>query len=335
MLDADAGAAVCDSDVTDLPVAVVPTAALVAADSPRRAGENVQHVRLLAGSADRLPPIVVHRPTMQVIDGMHRLKAAELRGEQQVEVRYFDGSEAAAFVLAVRLNVQHGLPLALTDRRQAADRILGLFPQWSDRRIASVTGLSPPTVAARRRCLTDKNLQSDSRVGKDGRVRPADAAQRRQLAAQVLTRNPAASLRQVATQAGLSRETVRKVRNELAGPRLIAPSRPGDQLAEEQLARALRQPAGDPVRAGQPRGWQALRADPAFRSADTGRVLLQVLAASQALLGRVDQIIGATPSHCLGALRESARHCAGGWLEFAAQAEQRRQVVESGWTTGK
>jgi hypothetical protein len=37
--------------------------------SPRQGGENDEHARALAESEERLPPIVVHGPSMRVIDG--------------------------------------------------------------------------------------------------------------------------------------------------------------------------------------------------------------------------------------------------------------------------
>jgi hypothetical protein len=52
------------------------------------------------------------------------LCAARLRGADKIKARFFDGDEASAFVLAVRLNFTHRLPLALTDRKAAADRII-------------------------------------------------------------------------------------------------------------------------------------------------------------------------------------------------------------------
>ncbi|WP_280455022.1 ParB/RepB/Spo0J family partition protein [Nocardia brasiliensis] len=114
--------------------------------SPRTAGENAAHIRMLAESSTAFPPIVVHRGTTQVIDGVHRLRAAQLRGDSTISAVLFDGSITEAFVLAVKLNAAHGLPLSLSDRKAAARRILMAYPQWSDRAIAAVAGISPKTV---------------------------------------------------------------------------------------------------------------------------------------------------------------------------------------------
>ena len=58
----------------------------------------MEHIRSLAELQDELPPILVHRTTMRVIDGMHRLKAAILRGERTIEATFYDGDDAEAFV---------------------------------------------------------------------------------------------------------------------------------------------------------------------------------------------------------------------------------------------
>ncbi|MGH3170772.1 MAG: ParB N-terminal domain-containing protein [Trebonia sp.] len=68
-----------------MPVVRVPIAELAVAGSPRRSGENREHARLMAESGNPLPPILVHGPTMRVIDGAHRLRAAKLRGEREIE----------------------------------------------------------------------------------------------------------------------------------------------------------------------------------------------------------------------------------------------------------
>jgi hypothetical protein len=134
-----------DGTVTRLPVTAVREA-----DSPRSAGLDMAHARALAEVETELPPLVVHRATMRVIDGMHRLAAARLRGQTEVATRLFDGDDDEAFLLAVRLNVRHGMPLTIADRRAAAARIINTQPQLSNRYIAVTAGLSAKAVAALR-----------------------------------------------------------------------------------------------------------------------------------------------------------------------------------------
>lgn len=109
----------------ELPREIVPAAQLMPSLAPRERREDPAHVRLLAETDGRSDPILVHRPTMRVIDGAHRLSAALMRGRTEVVVQFFDGSEAEAFVLSVQLNVRHGLPLTLDERKAAARRIVG------------------------------------------------------------------------------------------------------------------------------------------------------------------------------------------------------------------
>ncbi|NKE63941.1 hypothetical protein FXN61_47505, partial [Lentzea sp. PSKA42] len=98
---------------------LVDIAALRPADSPRTGGCSEEFVRSLASSDARLSPIVVHRATMKVVDGAHRLKAAVLRGCRSVEVEYVDGPAEDVFGLSVSLNVS---TLSTADREAAARR---------------------------------------------------------------------------------------------------------------------------------------------------------------------------------------------------------------------
>jgi transposase-like protein len=278
--------------------------------SPRHFAENSDHVMLLAESADQLPPIIVHRPTMRVIDGVHRIRAAEMRRAEDIEVRFFDGDEASSFVLAVRLNIRQGLPLSLAERKAAAARVTGMYPEWSDRRIAAETGLSAKTIAAIRTRPAADNQRLDARVGRDGRVRPVDMARRREIAARFIADNPGASLRQVAREAGISPETVRRIKNGLGADRDQATPapRPADGPGVRDEAVALR----------------LLRSDPAFRSTDSGRILLQSLSTQQIIEARGSQLIASVPEHCVPSLAEAVHTCILRWREFSEIVERRR-----------
>lgn len=120
----------------------MPLDALLPPDSPRVAGLDEQYALALAGLDARLPPILVQRSTMRVVDGAHRLRAARLRRDRTIEVEFFDGTDRESFVRAVEANLRHGLPLTLPDRRAAAGRIVRAFPEWSDRAVAAAVRLS-------------------------------------------------------------------------------------------------------------------------------------------------------------------------------------------------
>ncbi|MEU7467687.1 ParB/RepB/Spo0J family partition protein [Streptomyces sp. NPDC044984] len=304
-------------------VEVVPIARLLLADSPRCGGEDHEHVRLLAESEAPLPPITVHRPSMRVIDGVHRLLAARWRGRHEIQVRFFDGPAEDAFILAVEANVRHGLPLSAAERTTAAIRILRTHPEWSDRAIASIAGLSAKTVAAQR-----LKVQGDAgrtgRIGKDGRVRPLSSAEGRRIAARLIAEDPSASLRSIAKRAGIAPGTVRDVRDRLRRGEDPVPSRPQPAQATPAAVPASR-PA--PPRLVVHRDTASLSAeareamfrslcrDPSLRMTETGRLLLRMMEVHMAADHR--HIAAAVPAHCAESISAMATACAEVWQELA------------------
>ncbi|WP_433578405.1 ParB/RepB/Spo0J family partition protein [Nocardia brasiliensis] len=194
----------------------IPIDELSVLDSPRIGGEDSTHVRALAEVITALPPIVVHRQTMTVVDGAHRLRAAQRSGAEVIDAVYFDGDAREAFVIAVRMNSAHGLPLSLADRKAAATRILGDYPEWSNRRVADVVGLSDKTVGAiRRGADAEYPQQPDARMGRDGVMYPVEAGERRRRALEFLADKPEASAKEVALATGVSLTTAKKARRDV------------------------------------------------------------------------------------------------------------------------
>ena len=183
--------------------------------SPRTGGPDPNHARALAERFEELPPILVHGETLTVIDGAHRLLAARLLGRSTIAAVVFDGTEDEAYVEAVRCNTRHGRPLTVGERERAAGRILADCPEWSDRRVAAVCGLSPKSVARVRSRSTEDAARLTTRVGRDGRRRPTDAAAVRLRVAELLRCQPDASLTSIAAAACTSRATVQDVRRRL------------------------------------------------------------------------------------------------------------------------
>jgi hypothetical protein len=73
---------------SSLPVENVPVALIRGSYTPRDSLTNEHHVKVLAQSPLPLPPIVIHRASMEVIDGVHRLRATELRGGSSIPARF-------------------------------------------------------------------------------------------------------------------------------------------------------------------------------------------------------------------------------------------------------
>lgn len=256
--------------------------ALLPADSPRF-GISAEHVESLVTSIADLPPILVHRSSMRIIDGVHRVQALRDRGERTVHVRWFEGDDQSAFLRAVRTNTSHGLPLSTAERKCAAARILDFLPGLSDRALASMVGLSDKTVASVRRTGAGTGGPGPGpgaayrmRIGRDGRVRPTDGAPGRIAAADAIRQDPAASLRLIAARSGVSVGTARDVRRRIANgedpvPMAGAASRPERPVTGSTPAHA----AADPV--NRRATLETLLGDPSFRMSETGRAILRQL----------------------------------------------------------
>jgi ParB-like chromosome segregation protein Spo0J len=310
-------------------VAWIPIAELVLTGSPRAAGEDAGHARALAEleSEAELPPIVVQRGTNRVVDGRHRVRAAQLRGERVIRARYFGGDDASAFVLAVQLNVQHGLPLSLADRKSAARRILREYPGWSNRAVASVVGLSPKTVGTLRdQCGAPT---AEVRLGRDGRVRPVSAAPGRERAREILLRDPTSSLRTVSAAAGVSPGTVRAVRTQLNGQAAgVVPEQRAASPKQEPdppRARGAAQRRPGPDRTGAM--LRALRSDPSLRFNESGRLLLSVLAVAALDARARERLVGDLPEHCVEFAAELAHASGQAWQELAKRLADRKSAV--------
>jgi ParB-like chromosome segregation protein Spo0J len=277
---------------------------------------------MLAEIDEELPPIVVHRSTMRVVDGTHRLSAARLRGQHMIEVRYFDGSEHEAFLLAVQANITHGLPLPLEDRMAAAARIIESHPDWSDRAIAAAAGLGAQTVSGIR-AERGPGATASTRMGRDGRVRPVNGAHGRLRASEIISSSPGLSLREVAKLAGISPATVRDVRERIRRgddpvPPLQRPPRRRPPLtgADEAPPDASAAPDVDSI-------LQGLRKDPAVRFTESGRTLLRWIFSRAIRPDERRTIAVKVPPHCTYIVAGLARRCAGEWLQFADELEER------------
>lgn len=326
-------------DVVDVPIRDV-----LPADSPRLAGESHSHVELLAEAGDELPPIVVDRRSNRVVDGMHRLRAAVLRGASTIRVRYFDGTPSDVFQLSVSLNVEHGLPLTLADRRAAAGRILDAEPNLSDRAVARIVGLSPKTVTSVRQ---RSGAEKTHRIGQDGRVRPVSSAQGRRIASMIFAERPDASLREVARDAGISPATARDVRDRLGRdedpvpPRLLEAEQswrdsdagtPDPDDDDECRRRDARRKVVDAARRGRdPRLTLAgLCRDPRLKFTQSGRELLLWLRGHVLHPGESGRLAESIPPHTTRLVAQLARECAAEWIALANRLEDPHAGCDTG-----
>ncbi len=332
-------------------VVAVSIMSLRAGESPRLNGEDKAHIARLAETEVPLPPILVDRRTMRVIDGMHRLMAASLRAQETIDVVFFDGSEADVFLRAVEENVAHGLPLTQADRQAAAERIVATHPRMSDRAIGQATGLAAKTVATIRRRSTEESQHSNVRIGRDGRVRPLDASEARRRAAELLTDQPDASLRDVARVAGISPATVLDVRKRLERGESPVPERSSSASASGHAAAAAATGTGPALTAVRGDGptvdirpsarsvarfgtadpaaaVEKLLRDPSLRNNERGKDMLRLLRINAVGVEQLPDAAAAIPPHCVAVVVQLAGQYAKMWQDFAKELEGRARIID-------
>jgi ParB-like nuclease family protein len=234
--------------IDQLPEVSVPVSSLVPGFHLRQDGTDAAHVRLLADAAGtaRLPSILVQRHGARIIDGMHRVEVAKLRGEWSIRARVVDCTDEEALVLAVKSNTLHGLPLTRADRISSAKLILADHADWSDRSVAVITGLSAKAIASLRNSSTGENPFCGKRLGRDGKRRPIVPSEGRRRAAEYIMAHPEASLREVARETDVSLGTVHDVRERIRRGHGQPEELPGQSARRTAALQTELAPAGQP-----------------------------------------------------------------------------------------
>nr|WP_326701853.1 ParB N-terminal domain-containing protein [Streptomyces sp. NBC_01754] len=322
----------------------VPVTILAPADSPRLSGIDEAHARQLAEVYALLPPILVHRPTMRVIDGMHRVRAAIISGLDVIDAQFFDGDENEAFIQSVARNIAHGLPLSLADRKAAARRILAAFPAMPDRSVALYTGLDTKTVAEARRSAAPDSPPRAGTTG-DGQARPPHPAPGHRAPTGATAHRPEPPPGAVAQEPGLSPVTVHDVRRH-RGEEPVPANRAGASFPQapglpdpvptrgntpgtgrRPARRVLRRPARPQASRSSPDLLRSLAADPSLRNSEAGRTFLRWLHSHFFTDEAWRRQIEAVPPHCTDAVAEIALKCSDIWLRFAQELSDRRNSV--------
>jgi hypothetical protein len=262
---------------------------------------------------DRCPPIIVDQTTGTIIDGAHRVLAARQLGRHRIAAHLFTGSRQEALVMAIHSNVSHGMPLSLAEREAAAQMVLCTYPDWSDRRIGEVCGISGKTVGSLRNRATAELTHMNGRLGRDGRRRPTNSEERRREITALLTRNPEVSIRQIARTVDVSPTTVMNIR------RRIESARNGAEGSGST------QPDGRDSAAAQPSGrdqcFTSWTSDPAILSMNEGPRFAEWLEghriADREWVDYVDHI----PLSRLFQLNEYAQQQSEGWTRLAHALE--------------
>lgn len=345
-----------------LPAQDIPVHALSPGLRLRQAGTDAAHVQLLAEATGRaeLPPLLVQKDGCRVIDGLHRLEAARLRGDASVRVRFLDCTDSEALVLAMKANSAHGLPLSKADRLGGARRVLAAHPDWSDRAIAGISGLSAKTIAGLRLRTAGAADTAGKRLGRDGRKRPVNAGEGRRRAAEYISAHPDAPLRQVARETDVSLGTVHDVKARLR--RGVSPERDGrrgpaprpavhaaaapapaagvSRMLPAAAVTALPPPAPAAAPASVPRRrnyadppptWAGVAdkvaTDPTIRYTESGKEFLQWMALHAADPDGWQGLVNAVPAHWLSVIAPIADGISKEWSLFAERLRSRQQAV--------
>jgi hypothetical protein len=136
----------------------------------------------------------------------------------------------------------------------------------------------------------------NNRTGSDGRARPLDITEGRKIASDLIKNRPDATLREIASAAGISLGTAQNVRKRLRRGENILVAKKGDGDQRDQLHHAGPRSRRDVQIAKRPSIKNRalilnnLRRDPSLRFASTGRVLLRLL--HVLALGAAEQLEG-------------------------------------------
>jgi len=295
----------------------------------REHGVDQEHVRALTELNGAWPPILVWGPDNVVVDGAHRVAAARQLGLRTILAIRFVGTSDEAFVESIQRNVNHGLPLTLSERISATREVLSRHPQWSDRWISQLCALSAKTVARLRREGAGEGpagpAQVRARLGRDGRTRPVASEIVRGRIRDALAAHPQGSLREIAAEVGASPETVRRVRKGLlpgaercdAYPQPAAPV-----VAAAPMASAFHLHS---VSGAAPVKWAN---DQAFVSTGPGKDFAAWFEESS----RADEwcrYLDAIPLSRIYEVADEARRRAAVWYEFAQTLEARVKGCQS------
>jgi ParB-like chromosome segregation protein Spo0J len=299
----------------------------------RAGGTDPVHVRLLADAAGavRLPSILVQKNGCRVIDGKHRVEAAKLLGQSVISARVIDCTDAEALVLAMKSNTLHGLPLSRVDRICGAKRVLASHPDWSDRSVASVAGLSAKSIASIRKSMADEGRPApEKRLGRDGKRHPITPAEGRRRTVEYIVAHPDASLRQIAREADVSLGTAQVIKEKLrCGNESVfavskdqgGPRRSGSAHLAEGPAPAAQSSPVPTARGGEVLAWQAISAklanDPSLRYTQSGRSFLQWMGRHCLYEGEWREFVDAIPLHWLPEVAKVAVSMSEEWRQLA------------------
>lgn len=143
------------------PVETIRRVALASIDrdagTQMRARLNVGHVASIIEAMERgrhfaEPDVFDDGERLVLADGFHRVRAFELRGVLDINVRVHHGDIDDAVTFAAHANEDSRLSYSNEDKRRAVDAMLRIHTDWTNSRIAEHCHVDENTVANRRPC---------------------------------------------------------------------------------------------------------------------------------------------------------------------------------------
>lgn len=120
-----------------------------------------------------------------IFDGFHRYRGYVLAGRKNVPALLWSGTWEQAIEAAAKANHDKfhlALKRTAADRSRAAKMLLGVHPEWTDRKVAQEIGVSPTTVGELRAALEAEGVEQPKvRVSKDGKkiaIKPKEAKEK-------------------------------------------------------------------------------------------------------------------------------------------------------------
>lgn len=142
---------------------------------PRCDGLSEEHVAALMETPEDWPAIAVAYidGSPVLVDGFHRHEAGLRLGHESIAAQVFYPEQGAdLFATAFSLNMKHGRPLTLRDRKAYGSVLLQRHPELTDREIGRRTGLHHETVGAMR---AERRMPAHAPDRKPGEL-PGDVA---------------------------------------------------------------------------------------------------------------------------------------------------------------
>jgi len=194
------------------------------------------------------PPVVVFFDGKDhwLADGFHRVAAHEAAGIVDVLAEVREGTREDALWFALSANKRHGLPMSNADKQRAVKLALASRPHKSDREIAATVGVHHNTVTKARADMGVptgelRQLAPSKTEGADGKSRPSPGAAANKVRDFLADpANTGMSNKAVAEALDVARDTVARVRNQMAAAATPAAS-------DEKKAPTPAPPARHPV----------------------------------------------------------------------------------------